>query len=325
MAIRVGHSPVEGTFQLAQKAGIAQKMQRDQQHNERLQLQALDQQFKQQQMEFMQRAEQEARAEEAGYQMMLGQAKRDIDMQTELATYAHQKQMLGQAMDMINNSNEFSQREKEELKIQAMSKYAGVGGGIGAGSFGQGNDSLLQRGAYKTQLLGQWQEAINNDQMTVEEAQQMSIGMGMSGAKFYTKEEAAVLPLTRQRERVMEAQKALDATGMTRDGKKIYKDDNKVDPDSPDGRLFTQLEEMRDKQTAELAKLSGQQLPGSVDDFETFKSKIPQSKELLRAKALGKTDEEMYREYHKLMTGEGEDWDSDDKWWTKNPPSRRGK
>jgi hypothetical protein len=246
-------------------------------------------------------------------------------MQTELSTYAHQKQMLGQAMDMINNSNEFSQREKDELKVQAMSKYAGVGSGIGASSFGQGNDSLLQRGAYKTQLLQQWQEAINNNQMSVEQAEQASIGMGMSGAKFYTKEEAAVLPLTRQRERVMEAQKALDATGMTRDGKKIYRDGNKVDPDSPDGKLFTQLEEMRDKQTAELSKLSGQQLPGAVEDFEAFKAKIPQSKELLRAKALGKTDEEMYREYHKLMTGEPEDWDNDDKWWTKNPPSRRGK
>lgn len=294
MAIKVGHSPVEGVFKLSQQAGIAQQMAREQQQNDRLQLQALDQNFKMKQMQFMEQQQTEARAEEMQYQQLLMQTKRGIDMQTEAAQYARQKQMMTQTLNMINDSQEFDDEQKEKLKIQAMSKYAGVGSGISPTSFrDSGMENLATKGAYNKQRLDAMQDRVNRDPTyTIEDAQRDSLAFGMPGAQFYTPEESANLPATKIRKRMDGIADQIAATKVMRDeDDDLLIGGHVIDKDSVQAQTFIALEREMKKQVNELNKIqgiinttdeAGQEL--TLENF--FEEKVKGNRDLTRSAQL---------------------------------------
>jgi hypothetical protein len=190
-------------------------------------MEKLQQKHDMQKAAFMQKAEQQARAEELQYQTMLKVAQRNIDMQMETQDYARKKQMLSQTMNMINDSNEFDAREKQELKTQAMAKYADLGSGITPSSFDKTNsyEALMAKGAYKVAMLKDLQKQVDGG-LNPQVAENISIGLGMPGTQFLTPQERQNQPLVDAAEQFEEAQKRLNLTGFNWDGeKKVLLDD----------------------------------------------------------------------------------------------------
>jgi hypothetical protein len=290
MAIKVGHEPVLAAGKLAVMAGQARHEEQRQLQNDRMELAQLQGKLKMDQMRFGQAAQQEARAEEFQYQQMLNGQKRSIDMDIELQAYARQKQSLTQAMNMINDSNEFSDREKEELRIQAMSKYANVGTGISPSSMDQGGMAdFVQKGAYKSQLLGQWQQAIDDDQMSVQDAQRLATGLGMSGAKFQTPQERMDMPFKEVRDRLDTINRDLNTLGVEETKKgKLYdrSSEDTIPEDSTRAKNFRALQRSAEKATAELMKLQMKEEtdgPGAMTEREFFEKKVKDNPAMLDA------------------------------------------
>jgi molybdenum-dependent DNA-binding transcriptional regulator ModE len=260
MAIEVQHQPVGAIYGLATQAGQAQAAQQQQEQRDRIQLKGMEEQMRMREMQFREKALAAARQEEMQYQAMLMMAKRQIDLQTEQAQYARQKQMLTQSLNMITESNEFSEKQKEELRVQAMAKYAGVGTGISPSSFDSGGmEKMLTQGAYKSQMLTQWQNDVLEGRMGVEDAERLAVGMGMSGAKFHTASETADLPYKAVRNKIDDINSSMSKLGISVDKKgKYYKDDYPVSEDDPLVRQYKALEREAEKQTNELLKLQGE-------------------------------------------------------------------
>lgn len=206
MAIVVEHQPVDAMYSLAQKAGTAEYMKQQQMNQERKQLLRMQQEHQQRQQEFMVRAEQAARAEEMQYQVLLLQARRNVDMQLETARYAKQKQELQQTIDMISQSDELSDSEKEELKIQATAKFAGVGTGISPSSFSSKANKQLQNtvllGAYKAKVLDDIQDRVDRREITAQQGQNEAAVAGLTGVKIYDPDEKAEMLVDRKFKRL---------------------------------------------------------------------------------------------------------------------------
>ncbi|MHC4120440.1 MAG: hypothetical protein ACYSWO_23345 [Planctomycetota bacterium] len=159
MPIVVQHQPVEAIGALAQQAGQAAALNQEQQRRDRFQLQEMEMEHENRKMQFLAQAEQQARAEEMNYQMQLNMQKRDIDMQLDLQMYAREKQKLQQTLNLIKQSDELSESEKEEFAIQATAAYAGVGTGISPASFNAAGNKALQNHI----LLGNYRAAEAED------------------------------------------------------------------------------------------------------------------------------------------------------------------
>ena len=183
MAIVVEHTPYDALFNLATQAGQAQAAQQQQAQRDKQQLMAMQIGAQQQAQRFQIQAEQQARAEEMQYQMVLMQAKRQIDMQVETSDYARQKQQLTQTLNMIRDSNDFDSKEKEQLSIEVMAKYSGLGAGISPSSFGgkTGMQDFLTKGAYKMNMSEQLQNMVDQGALDPDRAKQAAASFGLSG------------------------------------------------------------------------------------------------------------------------------------------------
>lgn len=185
MAIVVEHTPYEAMHQLAVGAGQAQAERERSAFREKQQLMQLQNQLETKQMQFQEEAASRAREEEFQYTIAAVQAKRQVDLQIETADYARQKQKLSQTLNMIRESNDLSDAEKEELLIQAMSKYSGVGTGIGPSSFTGGTSSgmqnFLMKGAYKAKMGETLQQYVDEGLMSTEDAERQASYFDIGG------------------------------------------------------------------------------------------------------------------------------------------------
>jgi hypothetical protein len=189
MAIRIEHQPVEAIGQLGVLAGQAQVDKEQRNLRDREQLMKLDAGHKMEQMRFLQQAQEQARAEEMQYQMQLNMQRRDIDMQLDLQNYAREKQKLQQTLNMINQSEDLSEAEKEEFGIQATAAYAGVGTGITPASFNSGINKALQNeillGSHRTMLADDIQSRLDagdiDEYQANRESVQKNLGITFEG------------------------------------------------------------------------------------------------------------------------------------------------
>ena len=275
MPIEVRHDPVAATYELATDAGQAIADTRAQEQNDRIALQGMQQQHQARQQQFIAKQQEAARAEETQYQMMLMQAKRQIDMQAEMAQYSEQKMRLTQTLNMINDSNDFSDPQKEELKVQAMAKYSGVGTGISPSSFAASDmEKSITKGAYKVQAIRELQKQVDGG-MDPSVAKNLAIGMGMSGTEFLTPEQQALAPEQQAQQDYDKAVELLresfdyDKKGRPKDA--VTGD--KIDKDDPRYEHWQVLEKQKNKARADLKRLSGKgdramALPKFHDDLK---------------------------------------------------------
>ncbi len=285
MAIVVEHTPYDALFSLATQAGEAQAAQTAQAQRDREQLAAMQIQADQRKQQFMVAAEQRARQEEMQYQTMLIAAKRQIDMQVETSNYARQKQMLTQTLNMINDSNEFDEREKEQLSIEVMSKYSGLGSGISPSSFGgtTGMSDFLQKGAYKMQLADQLQGMVDSEQLNPGAARQAAASFGLSG-DFAT-------PGERHAEQVDEAVKRYDRiqdtvnSAFVISGGKLKDKTTKetIKKNDPRYGYYETLKAQRDRAKSELDKLHATGTkPVSAAEFADALQKSPALQQMVQ-------------------------------------------
>ena len=257
MAIVVGHEPVGAAYNLATQAGQAQAMQREQEQRDRIQLQGMQEQMRMREMAFQEKAQAAARQEEMQFQAMMVQAKRQIDLQTEAAQYAQDKQKLNAALSMINESSH-SESEKQDFKIQAMAKYAGVGGGLTSASFANTDlENQLTKGAYRTMQMTEIQNAVLNKQMSPEEATRMSVAMGLGNMEFQTGDDIANAPHKKVQDKMDDISDSMSKLKLHEDKKGRLYDAQmyKVPEDSPAAKTYRALQVQQDKVAAEMAKI----------------------------------------------------------------------
>jgi hypothetical protein len=304
--------------ELATKAGVAADNVMRQQQADRLQLQDLQQQHDMRKMEFMQSAQEQARAEELQYQMLLTQNKRNIDMQAEMAQYARSKQMLQQTMNMINDSNEFDDRQKEELKLQATSKYAGVGTGLTPGSFEAGTlEKELLKGAYNTARIKYYQDEVSSGRMNPLIAQQGAIGEGLGNVDFYTDVQLQNPEMIENEKRRSRILRDKGKTGLHREGDDVVNAYGaKVPKTDPAYTTFAELEKEEMRVTQEAAKLRARSEEAETGfsksrswgkmshDEQTrwLQTTLPNKKRLMDAYNMGYTGEQVYEAWQKLLS-----------------------
>lgn len=304
MAIEVQHQPVGAIYSLATQAGQAAAERERIQRNEQRQLLGMKLGHDRAQQEFMVKAQQAARAEEAQYQMLLIQAKRQIDIQTETADYARQKQKLTMALNMINESDEIGEEDRERLRIQAMAKYAGVGSGISSQDF-QKNTRLveeLQRGAFRATMINELERSTEAGQLDPQTAENLSRAYGTPGAKFYAPGERIAEEVDTASSRLKSAQDTL-AKHFYKQGKQVYNsEDNKIKPSDPEYSVYETLQKQVQDAKKELDRLSDVSEQDKV--FRDFASKVnqgdPFAVELIRR--FGGDVEKAFDEYEKGLT-----------------------
>ena len=160
MAIVVQHTPYDAIFNMATQAGQADAAKQAQAQRDKEQLMGMQIEAQQRSQQFAVQAEQQARAEEMQYQTMLLQAKRQIDMQVEATNYARQKQQLTQTLNMIRDSDDIDEEEKDKFRIQVMARYAGVGSDLNVAAFEKTSsmENFFTKGAYKSKVAEDIQE-----------------------------------------------------------------------------------------------------------------------------------------------------------------------
>ena len=257
MAIVVGHEPVAALGQLATEAGQAQGNVMEQQQKDKSDLLKLQQDNVMQRLAFMRDSEVQARSEQLQYNVLLAKQKQSIDMQTELAGYARQKQMLQQTMNMIGDSNEFDDREKEELRLQAMSKYANVGTGITPGSMAATDmERRMMKGEYSAARIKALQEEVDSGELNPLLANQRARGEGFGDIDFYTNKDlqnTAMIQIGKERSRILRDK---GKTGLHRDKKGVLDAyGTKVPTDSVAYNTFVGLEKEEESAMKQMAKL----------------------------------------------------------------------
>lgn len=128
MAIRVTHTPYEAIGQLAVQAGEAQQRVRQQEAERaqkyRLVLENMRQQNMMKRMQFQAEVDQARREKEWMMQSQLVNAKQQVAMQMEIQKFQMDRQKLVTTLNLIDDSNFLTPREKEKAKITAYSKWA---------------------------------------------------------------------------------------------------------------------------------------------------------------------------------------------------------
>jgi len=213
MAIVVDYTPGDTVQQLATQTGINRVAQQQVEFEQQQQLMQLNNQLQQQNMKFAQQAEQQARAEEAGYRMQLLSAQRNIDIEMQTMTYQRDREKLNLALDMIRDADYLTDEEKSELTLQAGTRY---GTGSNLPMFTNKLDPFERkwRESYvlsnmANELLAQ----VKAGTLTPEQARFQYINMGgNSNVKFTTPGDDANLHLSRLVEDLKKAQDAFDAT-----------------------------------------------------------------------------------------------------------------
>jgi len=184
MAIVVDYTPYQAVFDLATQAGQAAGTERAAQRSHQAAMIQLQSRLQKENFLFQERMAQQARQEKMEHDMALLQAKKGIDMQMDLQAYAMQRQRLDATMNLIENSS-MSESEKEQFRIQAMAKYAGVGSGITTslskteGGIPSGMDFLM-KGMMREQMMNQWAQEVESGQMSPEEFKQKASAYGFS-------------------------------------------------------------------------------------------------------------------------------------------------
>lgn len=290
MAIVVNYTPVQAMGELAVRAGQAEFEKSQAAFREKQQLMQMQQDFQMKQQRFMVEAEQQARAEEMQYQALLMQQKRQIDMQIEVSDFARQKQKLAQTLGMINESDKFNAREKEELRLQAMSRYADVGQGITQGSFdttggASGFENFMLQGTYKAQIVNSLQEAVRTGKMSQPEAQRQAAAFGLGQVEFQTKTEEAQTVMDTAQKRLATAIARLDDSFMTK-GDTVYtkvgqKPGNKIKPKDPEYKLYETLQKQVDAAREETERLRTE--VSQQDSQDQFNLELESSPQLQQA------------------------------------------
>jgi len=287
MAIVVDYTPIQAVGELAQKAGEAsyQNIQMQQQHQENMaQLQA---NLELRNSQFQQKMQQQAMAEQFQYQSAMLQQRKQIDMDLELADYARNKQKLTQVLGMIKDSDEFSSSEKAQLSLQAMSKYADVGQGISTASFNEPNRAMqnfLQEGTFRMQMSKSLQDSVNNEQLSPEEAENMARAYGLV-ANFKSPQEQRQVVVDKAAKRLESATKILNSHFMVDDGKiKTVingKAANKVKEGTPEYSLYKTLKKQVDDAKAQLDAEQNKQAESG--NKELFTKEVAASADLQKA------------------------------------------
>lgn len=256
MAITVGHEPVGALYELATDAGQAQFAVRQQEAMERQQLAKAQMAHERRMAEFQAKAQERARMEEMQYQVAMVMAKRQIDMQIETSNYAQQRQKLLQTLNMIKESDSFTDKEKESLQIQAMAKYSDVGTGLSSSSFdgGGGNkalQSMVATGSYRSQMAGQLQKWIDEGMDPVI-AKQTAAAWNID---FTPASELKEKQFDDAAKRLENAVDSVYDAGFSTKGNKVYRYGNKVDTDSQDYRLYQTLNQQVQRNRESFEKL----------------------------------------------------------------------
>jgi hypothetical protein len=240
-------------YQLATQAGQAQYAARQEERRDEKQMLAMKLGHERRQQAFMLKAQEQARAEEAQYQMLLLQAKRQIDIQTETANYARQKQMLTQSLNMINESNEINDADKERLRIQAMTKYAGLGQGVTAASFSQnkGLSAMIQKDAYRAKMIEELSKQTESGQLDPNTAENL-----MPGTKFYGPGERGTELRVGAQKRLATAQKNLSEQFIETGGKLTDRYENRIRKSDPQYQLYLSLKQQVIDAKEELDKVT---------------------------------------------------------------------
>lgn len=287
MAIVVDYTPIEAIGELAQRAGQAtfENVQLQQRHQENMaQLQA---NLELRNSQFQQKMQQQAMAEQFQYQSAMLQQRKQIDMDLELADYARNKQKLTQVLGMIKDSDEFSSSEKAQLSLQAMSKYADVGQGISTASFNEPNRAMqnfLQEGTFRMQMSKSLQDSVNNEQLSPEEAENMARAYGLV-ANFKSPQEQRQVVIDKAAKRLESATKILNSRFMVDDGKiKTVingKAANKVKEGTPEYSLYKTLKKQVDDAKAQLDAEQNKQAESG--NKELFTKEVAASADLQKA------------------------------------------
>jgi hypothetical protein len=281
MAIVMEHTPYKAIYNMATQAGQAQAQIREQEQDDRLQLQKMQQDHQIRQVQFMAGQEQLARAEEMQYNMTLMKAKRDIDLQTEAASYARDKQKLSQLMNMINESDH-SEKEKDDFRIQAMAKYADAGTGLSPSSFSGGSKGMqdfLMKGEYRTMMGDQIQKWVDDGTINQAAGQRMASNYGITAPVLTTRDQK-LKAVQGAAEQLDDAQKQL------RDSFKPKKKKNKIEDrfgvwhkeGSPQYRVWETMNKQVETANAELERLQ----EGTSVERMNFNDEVAKSKPLQR-------------------------------------------
>jgi sulfur relay (sulfurtransferase) complex TusBCD TusD component (DsrE family) len=295
MAIVVDYTPIEAVGQLAQQAGRAEFEKTQAATREKVQLASIQQNMEMEKARFMVEAETQARQEQFEYNVALMQQKRMIDMDIEAMDYARNRQKLAQTMNMLNESDAFNDKEKEELSVQIMAKYAGLGAGLSGASFKDGSSSsfqnFVQQGTYKAMLANSLQKAVEDELITPEQAQQAAIPFGMSGMKFDTPQEQQAKVMDRAQKRLATAIADRDKLFQLRGGN-VYSEGNKVKPGTDEYKLYETLQKQVDaaQQAIESARDARTKREVEEDQMNTFNDELQRSSKMQRAVDLYGTD-----------------------------------
>jgi hypothetical protein len=250
MAIVVDYTPYAAVEGMARQAGINQQAKRQQEMDFQREMTQLQSDLQRKNMEFEMKAQQVARAEEFMYQAKYLTMKREVDIQMELMDYQRNREKLNLALNAIQSADDLSDQEKDELVIQATSKYGNVGSGISPSSFAQKLDPLVRKAMESDLKLGKLNEIsqmFNSGQITEAEAQRLGQAYGLGKMEFAQPEEEFQKQMDVKTERLADAQKRLAASFLL-DGKKVLdaKTKAKVKPGSPQYELYKTLQRQVD-------------------------------------------------------------------------------
>jgi hypothetical protein len=288
MAIVVDYTPTEAVGQLAQQAGRAEFERTQAATREKVQLASIQQNMEMEKARFMVDAETQARQEQLEYNIALMQQKRMIDMDIEAMDYARNRQKLAQTLNMLNESDAFNDKEKEELSVQIMAKYAGLGAGLSGASFRDGAASsfqnFVQQGTYKAMLANTLQKAVEDELITPAQAQQAAIPFGMSGMQFDTPQEQEAKVMDTAQKRLATAISDRDKLFQLRGGI-VYSDGNKVKPGTDEYKLYETLQKQVDaaQQAIESAREAKTKKQTQEEQMSAFNDQLQRSAKMQRA------------------------------------------
>ena len=124
MAIRVSYTPYDAVGALATAAGAAQNRIRIQQQQHQINMAKLSDSLAKGRSAFQAEIASLTRQEQFGYRQALQAQKMGVAMSMELQEFTRKKSQYQALLREIEESDEFSDREKEALRMQAASKYA---------------------------------------------------------------------------------------------------------------------------------------------------------------------------------------------------------
>jgi len=195
MPITIDYTPIGALTDLAIASGKAKGTLQQRELDQRLRLAAYQTASQVAQERMRQDAAMQRLRASAQYQAAIVGMKADIDMQLELQEYQRQKQKLQGLLTQIKESDQFSEREKQELITQATAKYAGVGTGISPTMLrptSTAYQNFIAKSQAKMGMIKYLEEAVANDIMSPDDAGRLAKAYGLTGTDLFQRTEEKI-------------------------------------------------------------------------------------------------------------------------------------